>query len=346
MSLYLVDSFSDPMVKYGLPLGIMSVVFAFCARSAAMRGTKRTPLPKWVENALRLVFLFFMTSPFIYLHPLVVTALLLVYIPSYLDGTEKNGGRPSKAFQSLGVWNALKRRLNLKLVKTADLDPKYQYIMGLHPHGILPWGALCNVTTDANGFKDLYKGLDFRGLAASFAFYIPIYRDLALALGVCDAARYNARALLDSGRSLWLVPGGATEALYSDLGRNTLVLKKRLGFIRLALETGCSLVPAYSFGETSTYAQVSADHAVVNFIKKEFQKVFGLSLPFICNVLPRPCTVTTVIGAPIHVTKVENPTDKQVDDLLQEYIVQLKKLFDTHKAAALPEQPDAELEIL
>jgi hypothetical protein len=34
------------------------------------------------------------------------------------------------------------------------------------------------------------------------------YRDLCLAGGVCDASRFSARSLLDSGKSILLVPGG------------------------------------------------------------------------------------------------------------------------------------------
>ena len=48
------------------------------------------------------------------------------------------------------------------------------------------------------------------------------------------------------------LPGGATEALYAYPGKNTVVLKKRLGFVKLAIQKGASLLPAYSFGENNT----------------------------------------------------------------------------------------------
>ena len=81
--------------------------------------------------------------------------------------------------------------------------------------------------------------------------------------GVVDAARYSAHRVLQSGKSLALVPGGgetcalahlwlsdvfaATEALYCDSAKDVVYLKKRTGFVRLALETGASLVPVFSF---------------------------------------------------------------------------------------------------
>ena len=39
----------------------------------------------------------------------------------------------------------------------------------------------------------------------------------------------------------------ATEALYCNDEKDVVYLKKRTGFIRLALETGAALVPVFSF---------------------------------------------------------------------------------------------------
>ena len=69
------------------------------------------------------------------------------------------------------------------------LDPQRQYVMGVHPHSILPFGGMINVSTDVNRFPQLFEGIDFRTLSASFCFYVPLYRDLLLAGGVIDAVR-------------------------------------------------------------------------------------------------------------------------------------------------------------
>ena len=46
-----------------------------------------------------------------------------------------------------------------------------------------------------------------------------------------------------------MIVGGAAESLEAFPGQYRLVLRKRKGFIRIALETGASLVPVFSFGE-------------------------------------------------------------------------------------------------
>jgi 2-acylglycerol O-acyltransferase 2 len=164
---------------------------------------------------------------------------------------------------------------DMSLVRTVELDPKKQYILGVHPHGILPFGSIINLSTNCNKAGDLLKGLELRGLAASFCFYVPVYRDLLLSGGVMDAARYVARRVLAEGKSIMLVPGGATEALYANIGWNTIYLKKRKGFIKLALETGSTLVPIYSFNENDTYAILQSDNPMLKQFKVGFQSVFG-----------------------------------------------------------------------
>lgn len=61
------------------------------------------------------------------------------------------GTRDDVWMRSARGWSLFKSRMNLKLVRSVKLNPQQQYIIGLHPHGILPWGACVNmVTTQSN----------------------------------------------------------------------------------------------------------------------------------------------------------------------------------------------------
>lgn len=53
--------------------------------------------------------------------------------------------------------------------------------------------------------------------------------------------------------------GGAKEAFYSRPGNYQIILKSRKGFIKIALKTGASLVPVFSFGEVDVYEQPNRD---------------------------------------------------------------------------------------
>jgi len=51
------------------------------------------------------------------------------------------------------------------------------------------------------------------------------------------------------GSAITIVVGGAEESLHARPGVMELILKKRHGFIRMAVESGSLLVPILSFGE-------------------------------------------------------------------------------------------------
>ena len=73
-------------------------------------------------------------------------------------------------------------------------------------------------------------------------------------LGVRPIDKANIHKLLESNNSVVLVPGGNTECRMMKHGQETLYLRKRLGFVRLAMNHGAPLVPAFAFGQTDTYS--------------------------------------------------------------------------------------------
>lgn len=77
---------------------------------------------------------------------------------------------------------------------------------------------------------------------------------------ICDCFSRILFQFTQGKHSLALVPGGATEALYAGNGRHTLKLKNRLGFIRLAMQSGIDVVPVYTFGENNTYDVLDAKY--------------------------------------------------------------------------------------
>lgn len=72
--------------------------------------------------------------------------------------------------------------------------------------------------------------------------------------------------------------GGAAEAYYCKPGEYKLVLKKRKGFIKLALQMGSPLVPVISFGETDIFDQVQgAEDSNLRKFQELFRKVTSLA---------------------------------------------------------------------
>ncbi|KAJ9473680.1 hypothetical protein DIPPA_17108 [Diplonema papillatum] len=338
------------VVWIGLLAGLLAMS-SFLEKRAAMRGTNRRPLPDWVDKAIRCFFLaVFITPVFaVFPWPSALFVATLLYLPTYLDGSEKKGNRLSELVRRLPVWWWMKRYFSIEIDHRmcGKLDPKRQYVIGMHPHGFLPLGSMVTVLSDICNVNDeVFNGVKVRALAASFCFYIPIYRDLLLAGGVIDAARYNAARALKHGVSLALVPGGASEGLYASPGSHKLVLKNRRGFIKLALEHGCDLLPLYSFGETDCYEQLHSMWPPIRHFQAKFQRVLGLSLPLVKNIIPMRAKITIVFGTPIHVEKVAEPSQEQVEKLLQTYIASLTELFNANAEKYIPNPENRKLEIM
>lgn len=143
-------------------------------------------------------------------------------------------------------------------------------------------GAFGNFATEATGFSKLFPGIKPSLLTLVSNFRLPFYRDIIMALGIAGVSRRSCEHILSSGpgRSIVIVVGGAAESLYARPGIADLTLKKRLGFIRLAILHQASLVPTFSFGENDIYEQV--DNTQGSFLwklQKKMQNNFGFTLP-------------------------------------------------------------------
>lgn len=73
--------------------------------------------------------------------------------------TPKKGGRRSETFRKLKSWEYFRDYFPIRLIRTKSLDPKKNYIMGYHPHGIMCAGAWANFATEATGFSKLFPGI-------------------------------------------------------------------------------------------------------------------------------------------------------------------------------------------
>jgi 1-acyl-sn-glycerol-3-phosphate acyltransferase len=140
---------------------------------------------------------------------------------------------------------------------------------------ILPWRALCRPTF--YGFENIpeerpllfvgnhqiFGGLDapllylelfqqkkifLRSLGDHLHFAVPLWRDLLHRFGVVDGTPANCRALLAAGECVLVFPGGGREVAKRKGEKYQLIWKERLGFVRMAVEAGCTIVPFAAVG--------------------------------------------------------------------------------------------------
>ncbi|MEJ1281434.1 acyl-CoA wax alcohol acyltransferase 1 [Cricetulus griseus] len=230
-----------------------------------------------------------------------------------------------------------------KILKTKDLSPSHNYIMGVHPHGLLTFGAFCNFCTEATGFSKTFPGITPHLATLSWFFKIPFIREYLMAKGVCSVSQPAINYLLShgTGNLLGIVVGGVGEALQSVPNTTTLILQKRKGFVRTALQHGAHLVPTFTFGETEVYDQVlfHEDSWMYKF-QSFFRWIFGF---YFCvfygqgfcqdsvGLLPYHKPIVTIVGEPLPLPRVESPSPEMVDKYHELYMDALYKLFEQHK---------------
>lgn len=149
--------------------------------------------------------------------------------------------------------------------------------------------------------------------------------------------------------------GGAQEALHARPGVYKLVLKKRKGFIKVAIETGASIVPIFSFNEVEVFDQPSNNPGTkIRKFQDSFKKYTGIAPAFFIGrgffqysfgMIPRRCNITTVVGEPIATVQTNTPSDKNIDEMHERFTVALVKLFEAHKHKYIDDAEKTHLEI-
>ncbi|XP_012869659.1 PREDICTED: 2-acylglycerol O-acyltransferase 2 [Dipodomys ordii] len=263
----------------------------------------------------------------------------------YLDWDKpRQGGRRSNFVRNWRIWHHMKNYFPVLLVKTADLDPSRNYVAAFHPHGVLVAGAFLSLGTDSTGFSSIFPGIRPFLMILNFWFHAPFSRDYLMSFGLVSSDKSSGTYILKKkggGNLLAIVIGGAREALDARPGAFKLVLKNRMGFVRLALENGAALVPIFSFGENDLYKQVSnPPGSWLRYVQNKLQKIMYLSLPlfhgrgvfqYSLGLMPFRQPITTIVGKPIEVQQIMNPSEEEVSQLHQKYIKELCNLFEAHK---------------
>ncbi|XP_004694511.1 PREDICTED: acyl-CoA wax alcohol acyltransferase 1 [Condylura cristata] len=308
--------------------------------------------PRYFQSLLLLHWPLSYFAIFFILLPLFVYLLftsfwllpVLYFVWFFLDWkTPDQGGRRSAWVRNWCVWTHIRDYFPIMIVKTKDLSPEHNYLMGIHPHGLLTYGAFCNFCTEATGFSKIFPGITPYLATLSWFFKIPLIRDYLMAKGVCPVSQSAINYMLShgTGNLVGIVVGGVGEALKSVPNTTTLILQKHRGFVRTALQHGAHLVPAFVFGETEVYEQVQfhQDSWMYKF-QSCFRRIFGFYCcifygqgfrPGSIGLLPYKLPIITVVGEPLPLPKIEKPSQEVVNKYHTLYMEALHKLFDQHK---------------
>lgn len=261
------------------------------------------------------------------------------------------------------IWSLFASYFPARLHRTQELPPTRKYIFGYHPHGIISHGAFAAFATEALGFSQLFPGITNTLLTLDSNFRIPLYRDYALAMGLASVSKESCENILSKGgpnkegmgRAITIVIGGARESLDAHPHSLRLVLKRRKGFVKMAIRTGADLVPILAFGENDLYDQLLPDsHPKIHKLQLLVKKILGFTIPLFhargvfnydVGLMPYRRPLNIVVGRPIRVAQNSKPEQEAIDKAHAEYVRELERIWNTWKDEFAPRR-QSELEIL
>ncbi|KNE61518.1 hypothetical protein AMAG_06336 [Allomyces macrogynus ATCC 38327] len=273
------------------------------------------------------------------------------------DKAPEAGGRRFDYVRRMQHWKWMAAYFPVEIRKDGELDPNRSYIVGCHPHGIMTFGAWINFGTEATGFSDLFPGIKLSMLTLSANFKLPILRDLLMALGMASVSRKSIESIIRQGpgHSVAIVIGGAQESLHAAPRTLDLVLKKRLGFIKVAILNGALLVPALTFGENDVFdLSVMPDGSLGWRMQQWSKRTLGWAMStyrgrrvFPLGTLPYQHRIMTVMGKAVDPEEVVgHPIDPQnltrnelveiTDKVHRAYIDRIYEVWNKYKDELAP----------
>jgi hypothetical protein len=165
------------------------------------------------------------------------------------------------------------------------------------------------------------------------SFLAPIFREWVLLQGFISANRKTLLKTLQE-QSVVLVPGGAKEALYAHPGTLKLVLKDRMGFIKLAMDSNVSVIPCIGFGENEIFDTLSMaaeldhkDEKLLWRIQHTVKDFLSFSTPILKHPIPYRTQVTVVVGEPLKLHE-----SKSVEENHALYLQHLSNVYERNKS--------------
>jgi len=199
-----------------------------------------------------------------------------------------------------------------------------------HPHGIS--GLTPVIHNGYNITNSNYK--PSKGVAHSIFFNIPLLRVFIKYMNAIPSDYKTIKETV-TNESISITIGGVDEMSRTNDKNLELVIRRRKGIFKIALETGTPIVPILTYGDTEMFPET--DIELFKWINSKLYEYFSCRIPFPTivslynwfKITKEPLEpIHTYTGRPIYVKKIENPTDKHIQSLRKIYISRIIELFD------------------
>ena len=197
-----------------------------------------------------------------------------------------------------------------------------QFIFAEFPHGVIPFGFVLSSTI----VQKIWPGLKVEGAIASSLFKLPLVGHLCHWFGTRSADAHTIYDTLNRGYSVGILAGGVAELFLTNREQEKIYFKNRKGLIKIAISKGVPLVPVYYFGQSQLY-----DFIGFPVLSRKLRGAMCFFYGRWFSPVPIQHPVTMVVGVPLELKQIYDPTQEQIDEVHAEFIKRLKQLFDDHK---------------
>lgn len=230
------------------------------------------------------------------------------------------------------LFRSWRRYFSWECVVEESLDPKGKYLFAEMPHGIMPMGALLSVSV----VRHVFPGIEhISGVAANIVLRIPVIRQLYGWSGIRAAGKKNIQAMYKDGVQVAVVVGGIAEMFLVNRTAECIYLKKRKGFVKLAIQEGADIVPVFFFGNSLLFDRFGGK-AVQGFLKSLSRWMKTSIIPFhgrFLTTIPHRQPIKMVSGKPIKITQESDPSQETIDRIHGEFISAVAEIYEKHRPA-------------
>ncbi|KAM9576873.1 LOW QUALITY PROTEIN: acyl-CoA wax alcohol acyltransferase 2 [Trichechus inunguis] len=260
-----------------------------------------------------------------------ITVLILTWL-AFDWKTPERGGCRLTCVRHWCLWKQYYDYFPLKLRMTHDISPNHEYILVCYPHGIKSHSYFAHFATEITGFSKIFPGLTLYMLTLGAFFWLPFLRDYTISTGACSVSHSSMDFLLThrgTSKMFIVVPGGLVECRYSQPGSTILVLKNQSGFVCMALRHGQPGMDLYDQLIFTPEGFVNCFHSMAHIYPCAF---YGHGYTKNSRgLLPCAQPVTTIVGKPLPLPKIENPSQKTMVKYHALYIDAIHNTLFDHK---------------
>jgi hypothetical protein len=217
-----------------------------------------------------------------------------------------------------------------------QIEKDKSYIYMWNPHRMVPLGSFLSICSQEFQTK-MQDKKKIHHVTHPFIHYYPFVSPLLDIFQFQTCSRENIHSILQKNESIGMWLGGVKEMNIETVSPDEvkIYVSSRKGIFEIALQTGTSIIPSYTFGETHIYentisslelpfSNLSIPIPSLSFLQKEMKNLF--------QIFRMKPDYFTVIGKPIPVIKKDIITENDIDELKELYKKEMIHLYEKYKS--------------